>query len=722
MTSESGIIFTVLPLSSAISRRRLTGAAVILLFVGLFAVWSTWRRASPLPIPRESGLSVLLITIDTLRADAVGAYGQPGDVTPWIDRLAAGGARFTNAHAHNVVTLPSHANILSGRLPSDHGVRDNAGFRFPANIDTLATVLKSHGYNTGAFVSAFPLESRFGLSRGFDVYDDRFADAARPAFLIQERAGRETTARAVRWLDTQRENRWFCWVHIYEPHFPYTPAEPFASRFPADSYHAEVAAADASLAPLLESIVQTGGNSRTLVVLTSDHGESLGDNGEATHGVFAYEATLKVPLVIYQPRLLSAAVVDAPTQHVDILPTILDALALPIPSDLPGRTLLPTIAGNGQLTANEATYFEALSATLNRRWAPLDGVIQDRVKFIDLPIPELYDLSADPREQRNLASAQPARVDALRTVLGRFRRGNAIAPQPETAETRERLRSLGYLAASGNSLTARYSEADDPKRLIALDSLMQDTISLYLAGNLDAAAGRCRELIGRRPDMPLSFLYLAQIERERGQLDSAVEALRKAVALASENAEMVALLGAYLTQAGKAVEATAALERYERNHEPDVEVLTSHALALAKLGRSKDALAVLGRARDLDPSNAMLLVNTATVLLMSGNRESARAQFEAALRMNPDLARAHSSLGILDVEDRRLAEAAAHWKAATSADPREFETILGIALSLHRARRTAEARTALEFFVANAPPSRFSAEIDRARRLLATLQ
>jgi Flp pilus assembly protein TadD len=313
-------------------------------------------------------------------------------------------------------------------------------------------------------------------------------------------------------------------------------------------------------------------------------------------------------------------------------------------------------------------------------------------------------------------------VEALRKELGRLRGlRKTIASQPETADTRERLKSLGYLAASGNSLAARYSEADDPKRLIALDALMQDVVGLYLAGNLQAAIVRCRELIARRPDMPLSYFYLAQIARETGDLKEAVEALRLAVALTPDNAEAVALLGASLTQAGQAAEAAALLERYERYHDPDVEVLTSHALALARLGRTKDALAILTRARELDPSNAMLAVNVATVLLMGGDRNAARDQFEAALRMNPGLARAHSSLGILDAEERRSTEAVAHWQAATAADPREFETILASGLSLYRAGRTAEARTALEFFIANAPPSRFAPAIDRARTLLLTL-
>lgn len=722
--SESGIIITVALLSRSISRGHLAVGAGFLLLVGLLALWGVWRRASPAAVRPEAGLNVLLITIDTLRADAVGAYGQPGGITPFIDRLAAAGARFTNAYGHNVVTLPSHANILSGRLPVDHGVRDNAGFRFPAGVETLATLLKSQSYNTGAFVSAFPLESRFGLARGFDVYDDRFADAARPAFLIQERSGRDTVVSAVRWLESQRDGRWFCWVHLYEPHFPYAPPEPFASRFRSEPYHGEVAAADAFLAPLLEPILGAGRDGRTLVVLTSDHGESLGDHGEATHGVFAYEAALKVPLVIYQPRLLRPAVVDAPARHVDIVPTVLEALAVPVPPGLSGRSLLPVSAGETDRTAvSPDTYFEALSATLNRRWAPLHGLIQGHVKYIDLPIPELYDLSTDPREEHNLAASRPSRVEELRALVSQFRNaGGVAAAQPETAETRERLRSLGYVAATGNNLPRRFTEADDPKRLIALDTVLQEILDLYLAGNLSAASAKCRALIERRPDMPLSFFYLGQIERERDNLEEAVKALRQVLELEPNNSEAVALLGASLTQAGKPAEASAMLEAYARTHEPDVEVLTSQAHALARIGRTKDALAALARARELDSSNAMLLVHSGTVLMMAGDRKAARGQFDAALGMNPEMARVHSSLGILDLEDGRTAEALGHWKAATAIDAREFQTILAAGLTLGRSGRTAEARVALQFFVDHAPPDRFAEAVGRARALLTSLR
>jgi choline-sulfatase len=252
------------------------GAVACLILLGLIGRFRLENQSSP---ARDPGLNILLVTIDTLRADALGAYGQSGGVTPWMDRLASAGARFSNAHAHNVITLPSHANILSGRLPTEHGVRDNAGFRFPASLDTLATILKAQGYRTGAFVSAFPLDSRFGLARGFDEYDDQFADRARPAFLVQERSGPETVASARRWIDSSTEGPWFCWVHLYEPHYPYTPPAAIASRF-GDAYHGDVNAADAALQPILAPILATGLDGRTLVVLTSDHASRLGSTAK----------------------------------------------------------------------------------------------------------------------------------------------------------------------------------------------------------------------------------------------------------------------------------------------------------------------------------------------------------------------------------------------------------------------------------------------------------
>jgi choline-sulfatase len=614
------------------------------------------------------------------------------------------------------MTLPSHANILSGRLPTEHGVRDNAGFRLPIAGHTLATLLKARGYRTGAFVSAFPLESRFGLGRGFDAYDDRFADAApRPTFLVQERNGTETVKLARQWLDAAGDARWFCWVHLYEPHFPYEPPPTVAARFRNNPYQGEVAAADAALAPLLGPILEAGARGRTLVVLTSDHGEALGDHGEATHGVFAYEPVLKVPLVLYQPRLFEPAAVTSAAGHVDLLPTILDALSIPVPDGLAGRSLLQAIAGVPDREP-AATYFEALSPSLNRRWAPLHGVVRGRTKYIDLPIPELYDLATDPHEANNLAGSQPQRAAELRDLLTRIRRSDQAARRSaENVETIQRLRSLGYLASGGGAAAGPYTDEDDPKRLIGFDTLLHEVTAAYLEGDVGGALAKCRELVRRRPDTPLWLLHLALLERESGNLPAGIDALRRVVALSPNDSEALSLLGAYLTEAGRAPEAADLLEAHASRADAALEVLTTRALALARSGRPGDALATLAAARERDPSNAMIVVETATVHLMAGDRDRARQAFREALAINPGVARAHSSLGVLSVEDGRTEQAIEHWKAATSLDAREHEKILAIGIALDRAGRTAEARACFEFFVNAAPPARYRRELERAR-------
>jgi len=649
---------------------------------------SACHREPKREVRREPGLNILLITIDTLRADALGAYGNRTAQTPWIDRLAAGGVRFDAARAHNVMTLPSHANILSGRYPFDHGVRDNSGFRFPTTIDTLATLLKARGYRTGAFVSAFPLDSRFGLDRGFDIYDDAFVGArAQRAFLEPERTGVDTVKRARTWLDSGGHEGapTFTWVHLYEPHFPY-----------AGSYASEVAAADAALAPLVEPILTQGNTGRTVVVITADHGESLGDHGESTHGIFAYEATIRVPLIVYQPRLFSPATIAANVRHVDILPTILDALAVPQPSGLAGRSLLPTIAG--QAVEDLPTYFEALTASFSRGWAPLTGVVRGQQKFIDLPVPELYALDEDRGETRNLANGRASTARELANLLDGLSAGTPRAqPRVETAETRERLRSLGYVAAAADRPRQPFAEADDPKRLIVLDTMLQDVTARYLAGDLQGALERCRDLVRQRPTMTVSLLYLAQLERDAGHLDAGIDALRRALVQQPRSTEAVSLLGAYLSEAGRTKEAVSLLAPYVSSGDADVQAVSAFAMALAKSGRYTEALQALASARERDSSSASLLVETGTVSLMAGNRAAARAAFESAVERNPEIARAHTSLGLFACEDGRVDEARERWRRAVAADPRELDTLLGIATAQQRAGRSAIARPIFEF-------------------------
>ncbi len=689
------------------------GALVALAWLSVLCACG-WRH----PGRNERAANVLLITVDTLRADAIGAYGKADAGTPWMDRLAAEGVRFAEARAQNVVTLPSHANILSGRYPTAHGVRDNSGFRFPAEGETLATLLKARGYRTGAFVSAFPLDSRFGLGRGFDVYDDRFANAdTHNAFEMEERPGPETAALAREWIHAQGDARWLCWLHVYEPHFPYAPPEPLRARFASSPYQGEVAAADAALGLLLESVLASAERGRTIVVLTSDHGESLGEHGEATHGIFAYEATLRVPLVLYAPGLLKPRVVREPVRHVDILPTVLDALGLPAPADISGRTLLPLAAGRS-LPPRES-YLEALSSARNRGWAPLFGLVRGSFKYVDLPLPELYDLSADPAESRNLAGQQPQRLEEMKAALARVRGGDrGWDGGTEDAAVRERLRGLGYVAAAVPHGGRAPTEADDPKRLIALDAELQALVEQYRAGDLAGAIARAERLVETRPSMPVAWTQLAFLRRERGDLRGAAVALQKALALVPEDSGTAALLGAYLTEAARAQEALKLLDAYAGRSDPDVDVVIARGVALAAAGRRGEAEAAFASARKLDPTNALPLVDLGTLYLGAREYDKARQALGSALELNPRVARAHNALGVIAAETGEREEAIGHWKTAVSLEPREFDTLFNLGALLVKAGRAAEARPYLERFLREAPEPVYGRDFPKVRAWL----
>jgi arylsulfatase A-like enzyme/Tfp pilus assembly protein PilF len=686
-------------------------------------------------VPRDPAQNVLLVTIDTLRADALGAYGNNQVSTPWLDRLAANGVRFTAAHASTVVTLPSHANILSGLYPFRHGVRENAGFRFPAGTDTIATLLKARGYRTAAFVSAFPLDARFGLTRGFDRYDDRFAKGeTHAAFRVPERPGAETVAAALAWIRGDEpagrsggsptvavrndQQPWFAWVHIYEPHFPYVPPEPFASRFQAAPYFGEVSAADAAIGPLLQPILDAGAGRATLVVVTGDHGESLGEHGEMTHGLFAYEGTLRVPLIVYQPHLFGPRTIDEPVRHVDILPTILDALGAPMPSMLDGRSLLPLVTGSpGTPTA---TYFESLSASINRGWAPLYGVAKGSLKYIDLPIPELYDVASDPSESHDLAAARPDDVRELQRLLAGLRAGDrGAAAGRESAETREQLRSLGYVAGAAMRKD-HFTDADDPKRLVHLDRAIEEVVSRYQRGDLRGAIAMAEDIVQQRPDMPLALVHLAFLYNEAGDHRRAAGTIDRALALNPAADDVAALAGAYLTESGQFDKAVKRLEPYVRRPDTDLDVLIAYGVALASAGRRREALDAFNRARSVDPGNGLPLVNTATVYLMAGDRDRAAAAFTEALAIDPTLSRAHNGLGVIEADRGNLAAALEHWRKAVALDPRDFETLFNIGDVLIRLGRSAEARPYWRQYLATAPPALEAKDRERVNRWLAS--
>ncbi len=655
---------------------------------------------------------LLLITVDTLRADALGFAGEARVSTPTLDRLAATGWVFDNAHAHNVVTLPSHANILTGRYPYQHGIRDNIGFVLDDSIPTAATILSEAGFATGAVIAAYPLDARFGLARGFDVYDDQLPTSQGAVrFASTERAGDQVVARGLEWWRKHAGERRFLWLHLFEPHAPYAPPEPYASQFASEPYLGEVAATDAYLRPLLTPFLE-GNETPTLIAFTSDHGESLGEHGERTHGLFAYEATLKVPLVLWAPGLEPGRS-SAPARHIDLLPTLLDAVGVPAPADLPGRSLLaPTDPA-------ATTYFESLTATLNRGWAPLRGVIDQGEKLIELPLMELYQLPDDPQELDNLADQQRRRVHALRAQLP----VESVWPPPRTAASssaeRAALRSLGYISGNAASKTT-YTAADDPKNLLAVDNAIYRFIDLFQLGRLTEATAVAREVVQAQPTMAIGHEHLGQVLLEQGQVAQAVEAMEQAVAIDAASPPLIRQLALSYIEQGRGDDAIQIIE--SRAESTDPEDLNTLGFVLAEGGRLDQATAALTRSLSHDPTNPEAHQNLALVALYRQDWIEAENQASRALEQAPALNHAWNYLGVANANLGRPRRALEAWERASALVPQDFDLLYNIAIVSLQTGDRSRAAGALRRFIEGAPPERYAPDITKARGMLRQLE
>lgn len=691
--------------------RYLFVAAVAAALVGGGLWWML--RPRPFALEPNADRNVLIVTIDTLRADALGSYGGRA-ATPHLDRMAAAGARFTFAHSHAVVTLPSHASILSGRYPYEHGIRDNTGYRFDASQPTIATLLKAQGFATGAFIGGFPLDRRFGLATGFDAYDDRLQSTSAADPGERERRADAVIGSATGWM-RQQQGKWLAWVHLYDPHTTYAAPPEWASRYPDSPYHAEVAWTDHALGALFAMLEQQSRN--TLVIVTSDHGEGLGDHGEATHGIFAYESTLRVPLIVAEigAGVSSAAkgvVIDTPVRHVDIAPTILAAVGVTAPSQLSGAPLQALIArGSGD---DRPSYFEAMTPAVTRGWAPLRGVISDRSKYIDLPIAELYDLRRDAAEAANLAASDRESAQTLFNLLKGFNVAPPAKAAAETPETLERLRALGYVGGGSATVRERYTEADDPKRLIEIEQTLQRATEAQRQGRLDEAITLYRDVIARRKDTEDAYRKLALAYWQRGRAADAIATLELALRNGVTQSEVRIKLGQYLAESGQPARA---IELLAGTAGDDPDALTALGNAYILAGREREGIAIFTRLLALDPENALAHENIGAAHLRARNLPAAEQSLRRAIELDPTLAGAHTALGVALAQSGRRDDAITSWKRAITLDPYEFDALFNITLNLVRAGRFDEARPYGERFITSAPPE-MQGDVVALRQLL----
>jgi arylsulfatase A-like enzyme/Tfp pilus assembly protein PilF len=711
---------------SRTAKGRSTTLALLVLALAA-AVGGAWwaTRQTGFAIAANADRNVLLITIDTLRTDVISAYGGRAS-TPRLDALAARGARFTFAHAHAVVTLPSHTSLLTGTYPYEHGVRDNNGYRVRPGTATLATRLKALGFATGAFVGGFPLDQRFGLNAGFDAYDDRIGETGSTVdFALPERRADAVVSSALAWTAAQ-PNKWFAWVHVFDPHAPYKPPDEFARRYPADPYAGEVAWTDYALGPLFDRLSALPRT--TLVIVTADHGESLGDHGELTHGIFAYEPTLRVPLIIAElgaelgaeqgaglgasAKADKGATIDTAVRHIDVVPTILEAVGAPPVPALPGASLVDLMRrGRGD---DRPSYFEAMTANLSRGWAPLRGVIVGRDKYIDLPMQELYGLDTDAREERNRATAD-ARTEILLNALRGYNVAPPSLPGEETSAVRDRLRALGYVGGSPATPRAQYGDADDPKRLIELDALLHRAGDLYQQGKFEDAAQAFQQVIARRPDTADAYRYLAFVYWQGGRPADAIRTLESALKNGITHRDVRVKLGVYLSETGNAERAIHLLEGLAGD---DIEALNALGIAYGTARRSADAIRTFTHVLEVDPTNGLGWQNIGTVQLRDGDRSAAEASLRRALAIDDTLPGAFTTLGVVLSQIGRASEAIEMWKRAVTLSATEYDALYNLTVTLVDLGRRDEARVYGDRYIATAPPGFYAREIARVRGLL----
>ncbi len=535
-------------------------------------------------------------------------------------------------------------------------------------------------------------------------------------FAIPERRADATVAAAVSWIGRQT-GKWFEWVHVFDPHAPYKPPAEWQARYPSDAYAAEVAWTDFALGPLLTRLEQE--TRPTLVIVTADHGEGLGDHGEMTHGVFAYESTLHVPLIVAEivpgrtgPRGVR---IDSPARHVDLMPTILDAVGGPSRPQpgLAGASLVDVVnAGGGD---DRPSYYESMMPTLARGWAPLRGVLVGREKFIDLPIQELYDLGADPQERQNVAPLRLERTPVLLGVLRGFNTAPPGLPAEETAAARARLRALGYTSGSPAPIRDRYTENDDPKRLIDLDKLLHSALDRFVAGRPDEAIAFYQQVLARRPDTADAYRQLAFLFWETGRPGQAIATLNAALASGAQQRDVQVKLGIYLAETGAAGKAIALLETLP---DDDTEALNALGIAYGAAGRVADAMRVFRRALTFDATNGLAHQNIGTLHLIRGDLKAAEASLRDALAIDPTLAEANTTLGVVLARTGRRTDAVDAWKRAVELEPTEFRALYNLTVELVGQERMDEARAYGTRFITTAPGGLFGPDIAHVRKLL----
>jgi arylsulfatase A-like enzyme/Tfp pilus assembly protein PilF len=609
--------------------------------------------------PGSERTSVLLVTIDTLRADHVGAYGAADAQTPRLDALAEAGTRFETAIASTPLTLPSHASLLTGLDPPHHGVRHNGVYHLDDGVETLAERFREAGYATGAVTGAVVLARRYGLDQGFESYDDHTSSRRSGAGGFLERNASQVTDRAIEWL-SRAPRPYFLWVHYYDPHHDYRPPPPFAERFAASPYDGEIAYVDAQLGRLLDTLERRGSQRETLILVTSDHGESLGEHGESTHAYTLYDAVLRVPLILAGPRVPRGRVVESLVRAVDVAPTLLALAALPALAEADGEPLTPHLVDTAPPPARIA-YAETLATRIEQGWSPLFAVRSERHLFVSAPRPEFYDVQADPAQLANLAESDPDRVrEAMkglqRTLEERVGESEEQNPLAVDDGSLEQLRALGYALPSEPVSDTGL----DPKDGLASLSTVLNGVAAYDSEDFAGAIALLERALEDLPSSSMAHAHLAYTHLRLRQPEKALPHIEAAVRLAPESAYYRAVLGDTRRQLGNAAEAAAAYRRGVAMDPSESLAQVGMQWVRAKKGDLARAAAHASRAAEGDPRGALTRVQIGLVWEEVAQRRLALSAFREAVRLDPGMGLARMLLAIALAREGRIAESERH--------------------------------------------------------------
>jgi arylsulfatase A-like enzyme/cytochrome c-type biogenesis protein CcmH/NrfG len=682
---------------------------------------SSSRTQSPRPSPQiassavnPQSVNVVLITLDTVRADHLHCYGDNKIKTPVIDSLARDGVLFKKAVTQTPLTGPSHASIFTGENPNVHHVRDTGGFALQPSSVTLATTLQRSGWDTAGFVSAAVLSRQFGFNQGFAMYDDQIPEVVdkNTGQLSAARPANVTVDHAIHWLHQQSGKPFFVWLHLYDAHQPYDPPEQFRKQYPNAPYDAEIAFEDHELGRFLDAVRKKSPTGKTLILLLSDHGEGLGQHGEEGHGIFLYDSTLRIAWIMDGPGVPAGVRVDQQAREIDALPTLLYLLGGTASSAIQGTSMVPAFSGKTVLTTY--SYEETLYPKINMGWSELRGIHTAHWMYIRAPRSELYDLDKDPGELNNVIAAQPKEfreLEAQLKLLSRLGGTNSetVVTQPMDQKTIAQLRSLGYVGGSSDSNVELNGKGADPKDRIRVLNIYErvtgpDGAKLSPARKI----ALLQQAIAQDPTNPYLYSTLAEQYRQTGQNDLAMQTCLTALHHGVRNGVIFSLLGTIYLHQGQTKQAILFLQQGVNMDPLNLERQANLASALRQDGQLDKAEGIFRHVNAIQP-NAPAYNGLGTIEISRHNLLAARADFDRALQLDPLNMEAQYNLGLYCAQTRDFPCVVGAFKTfLAKASPeyreevRQAEYDLGMACA--ETKDIPCVRTSLQAFVSNTPP------------------